>query len=154
MQEGFLDVAAGVVVKQFVVDGYSNDGDFFAVLCPCDDVELAVAVAHGTITGVELLMEQGLPAALLEYYLREIEGVWVDFVVHSNKKGRFVDAVIYEPIEPHVKEKCLYINSGDSVKAFDGANQAIGTLFMRFDTYSDAEQAVSHSEGWLQIEVA
>ena len=80
MQEGFLDVAAGVVVKQFVVDGYSNDGDFFAVLCPCDDVELAVAVAHGTITGVELLMEQGLPAALLEYYLREIEGVWVDFV--------------------------------------------------------------------------
>lgn len=93
----------------------------------------------------------GLP--LFKMTDAKYDGVWVDFVVHSNKKGRFVDAVIDEPIEPHVKEKCLYVNRGDSVGAFDGANQAVGTLFMRFDTYREAESVVSHAADWLQIKV-
>lgn len=43
---------------------------------------------------------------------------------------------------------------GDKVEAFTGANKAIGTLVLRFDTHADAENALNTVDEWLQVKVS
>lgn len=82
------------------------------------------------------------------------DGVWMDYVIHSNKAGRF-DSLSIDPAfrQAHVKDACVYVQPGDVVVAFDGANKAIGTLFLRFDTYAEAEAALQTSDKWLEVKV-
>jgi biotin carboxylase len=93
----------------------------------------------------------GLPIIPLE--TPRYDGVWVDLIIHSNKTGVFCDLDISEHIRPYVKEVSLYVGKGDNVTEFNGANQAIGTIFLRFDDYEEAERVVLGFSNWLRIKV-
>ena len=83
------------------------------------------------------------------------DGVWVDYVIHSNKSGKFVSLQIDEEFrKAHVREECVYVNPGDKVTEFNGANQAIGTLFLRFDSQAEAEAAIGNPKAWMEVAVA
>ena len=85
----------------------------------------------------------------------EYDGVWVDYVIHSPRQGLFRSIDIAKDFrEAHIREMSIYVKESDHVQSFTGANQAIGTLFMRFDTYGDAEHAVLNSSEWLTVNVA
>ena len=80
------------------------------------------------------------------------DGVWVDYVVHSNKSGKFVSFQIDEEFrKAHVREECVYVEPGDMVTEFNGANQAIGTLFIRFKTQEDAWRALASVDEWMKV---
>ena len=42
---------------------------------------------------------------------------------------------------------------GDPVDTFEGANNAIGTLVLRFDDSEALEQAITNQSEWLHINV-
>ena len=42
----------------------------------------------------------------------------------------------------HVKEVDLWVEKGDTVSAFRGANDAIGTLVVRFDTDDELQEFI------------
>lgn len=64
---------------------------------------------------------------------------------------------VYEGIEivkdlpAEVVEKDMWVRKGDKVEAFNGANNAIGTLVLRFDDKEKMEYAVTHQHEWLKI---
>ena len=108
-------------------------------------------------TGQDLIennvrMALGLP--LLPLSQPKYDGVWVDFVIHSNQTGRFECAIIDELMRKYVRETCLYVTHGDSVMTFNGANQALGSLFLRFESCSAAKNAVLNASEWLEVMVA
>ena len=83
------------------------------------------------------------------------DGVWVDYVIHSPRQGLFKSIDIAKDFrEAHVREMSVYVKELDPVQSFMGANHAIGTLFMRFDMYGDAEHAVLKPSEWLTVDVA
>ena len=83
----------------------------------------------------------GQPGGFLAYY-----------AVHSQ-----VDGVLGQiRISPNVKKKNIIENHiiifpGDSVKAFTGANTALGVLLMRFDDMDQMIYMIEHSEEWIEI---
>ena len=50
-------------------------------------------------------------------------------------------------------EEDLWVKPGDRVEAFNGANNAIGTLVLRFEDKEQMEYAVTHQSEWLTIRV-
>lgn len=83
------------------------------------------------------------------------DGVWVDFVIHSNKTGRFVSVMVDPAFRAaHVKEECIYVKPDDKVAAFDGANQAIGTLFLKFNSHEQAEEYLVKPDSWVKVNVS
>ena len=80
------------------------------------------------------------------------DGIWVDYVIHSNKPGKFgslqINAAFHKAC---VREVCVYVKPGDSVAEFNGANQAIGTLFLRFDTRDQVEEFLSNPHLWFNV---
>ena len=83
------------------------------------------------------------------------DGCWVDYVVHAPKTG-FLQEIAIKPDfqKSHVRMADFYVQVGSQVKGFSGANQALGHVFLRFDSYEEAKHAVMSPEKWLQVQVA
>ena len=80
------------------------------------------------------------------------DGYYVNYIVHSNLGGIFDEAIIDENFkEKHIIEAEIRINKGDHVETFKGANNAIGTLFLHFDTRAEMKATLSNQKEWLTL---
>lgn len=59
---------------------------------------------------------------------------WAEIVLHADKDGMFESLSVSESMRPYVLEEDLWVRKGDAVHAFEGANDAIGTLVMQFNS--------------------
>lgn len=81
-------------------------------------------------------------------------GAWAELIVHSETAGKFAGVWIAPEIaEKNVVEKDIWVQPGDLVKAFTGANETIGTIILKFASHDEAEQMMSHPEQWVKVMV-
>lgn len=82
----------------------------------------------------------------------ELTDYWVNFILHSNRGGQFqrID-YLQEFYERHVVEEAILVKDGDEIKPFTGANQSLGTIFLRFDTREQLDQFVSSPRKSISI---
>ena len=81
-------------------------------------------------------------------------GAWAEFIVHSNKAGKFVSLDIDPSFaEKHLIQNDLWVSPGDSISEFTGANQTIGTLVLKFDSHAQAEECLVKSGDWHKVVV-
>ena len=65
------------------------------------------------------------------------DGHWAEVILHADKSGIFQGLEIDPTMKAEVIEEDLWVKSGDKVRGFEGANDAIGTLVLRFESESD-----------------
>lgn len=65
---------------------------------------------------------------------KSYEGYWAEVILHSNRDGKFSEVKIDDSILPNVIETDLWVKQDHIIKNFNGANDAIGTLVLRFDS--------------------
>lgn len=82
-------------------------------------------------------------------------GSWAELIVHSNKSG------VYHGIEmssdfrnAHVVQEDMWVNPGDSVEEFSGANKTIGTLVLKFGSHDEAERCLGNPSEWMKVKVS
>ena len=80
-------------------------------------------------------------------------GHWAEIILHAGKNGRFVSMDIANTLPAEIVERDLWVAPGDDVHSFDGANDAIGTLVLRFNNPEEMEYYVTHQSDWLRINV-
>lgn len=78
-------------------------------------------------------------------------GNWAEIILHADKDGEFVELQIDPALPAEVVEEDLWVNPGDFVHGFEAANDAIGTLVLRFENADDLEQAMTNQGEWLKI---
>lgn len=80
------------------------------------------------------------------------DGVFVNYIVHSNKAGFFKEVIIEDDFKNnYIIESEIRVQKGNYVEAFKGANNAIGTLFLHFGTRGEMEKALNKQNEWLKI---
>lgn len=52
-----------------------------------------------------------------------------------------------------IVEEDLWVETGDKVESFEGANNATGTLVLKFQTAEDLEKAIVNQRSWLKVVV-
>ena len=77
-------------------------------------------------------------------------GHWAEIILHADRPGRFHSLSIDAAIPAEIVEKDLWVKPGDEVRAFNGANDAIGTLVLRFNDAAKMEYYVTHQREWLK----
>lgn len=81
-------------------------------------------------------------------------GHFAIMVLHSRQDGLFAGIEMDEKFrEKHLIEEEIRVNKGDKVSAFSGANAAIGTLFLRFESRVELELALASQKEWIKIEI-
>ena len=78
-------------------------------------------------------------------------GCWAEVILHSEQEGVFEQLWVSEYVKPNVVEKDLWVNAGDKVKGFTAANEAIGTLILRFDDEKQLDYVMSNIENYVKI---
>jgi hypothetical protein len=80
-------------------------------------------------------------------------GHWAEIILHADNEGIFDHIEISRDLCAEIVEEDLWVKAGDEVESFDGANNAIGTLILRFETAEELENAISHQKEWIKVVV-
>ena len=81
------------------------------------------------------------------------DGCWAEIILHSDKSGVFDSLWISDELEANVIERDLWIKSGDEVGGFSGANEAIGTLVLKFDTQERLEEVLNEQAKYVKVKL-
>ena len=112
--------------------------------------EILNYAADVDIIEAEVCASVGLP--LPDIHEPNYNGYYAINVLHSEKAGIFKDICIDANFEKaHVIERDLWVKSGDVVSGFTGANQSLGTIFLRFETREQLDQFVSAPNRYISI---
>lgn len=105
-------------------------------------------------TGVDMITNMvkysvGLPIDNIEQ--KPYDGCWAEIILHSDKPGVFEELWISDEIVGNVYERDLWIKEDDHVGGFEAANEAIGTLVLKFDSQEKIEEVLSNQEKYVKV---
>ena len=105
-------------------------------------------------TGVDMITNMvkysvGLPVD--EITQKPYNGCWAEIVLHSDEPGVFKELWISDEIADHVVERDLWIEEGTTVGGFEAANEAIGTLVLRFDSQAKMEEVLGNQSKYVKV---
>lgn len=80
-------------------------------------------------------------------------GHWAEIILHADKDGEFDHLEISKELSAEIVEEDLWVVKGDKVEGFEGANNAIGTLVLKFPTAEELEKAITNQRDWLKVMV-
>lgn len=108
-------------------------------------------------TGTDLIKHAVL-AALGEKNINismpEYKGYWAEIILHSRKNGVFKSIDIDPKIEKeNLIDTDVWVNPGDKINSFQSANNALGTLILKFDNQNDLDRNMNNINSWLKINV-
>lgn len=111
---------------------------------------LRYATGVDMITAITRAMVGDEPEAIEQ---KPYNGNWAEIILHADKDGEFVELQIDPALPAEVVEEDLWVNPGDFVHGFEAANDAIGTLVLRFENAEDLEKAITTQGEWLKVVV-
>ena len=105
-------------------------------------------------TGVDMITNMvkysvGLP--MDEITQKGYDGYWAEIILHSDEEGNFHELWISDEIVPNVIEKDIWISEGTFVGGFSAANEAIGTLILKFDSQQQAESILKNQKKYVKV---
>ena len=95
------------------------------------------------------IVGDSVPAVEQKPYL----GHWAEVILHAEKDGRFEGIEIAAGFKGEVVEEDLWVEKGEEVHSFMGANDAIGTLVLKFDTENEMTDTIENIHSWVGIKV-
>jgi len=82
----------------------------------------------------------------------EYKGHWAELILHSDRDGKFKELWIEPSLSGSVAQIDLWVQPGDRVERFSGANKAIGTLVMNFTDRALLEKCMG-THDWYKVVV-
>jgi carbamoylphosphate synthase large subunit len=79
------------------------------------------------------------------------KGHWAEIILHAETSGVFDHVEISKDIPAEIIEEDLWVEKGDKVSSFESANNAIGTLVLKFRSAESLEVAITHQKEWLKV---
>jgi carbamoylphosphate synthase large subunit len=116
-----------------------------------------IAELQDMATGQKLIqneIKKALGMPLDNITAPEYDGIWCNYILHTNKSGTFETIDINPEFQKkHVRDIGLIVKPGDKVVPFTGANNSLGTLFLRFETREELENSLNNPASWMQIKL-
>lgn len=109
---------------------------------------LRYATGVDMITAVTRAAVGDEPAGIVQ---KPYDGHWAEIILHADSDGAFGGLWIDPSIPAEVIEEDLWVSDGDEVRGFNGANDAIGTLVLRFSDAEDVETVLNSVRNWVKV---
>lgn len=107
-------------------------------------------------TGVDLITAMTryiVGDSIPEVNYKSYNGHWAEVILHADKEGMFDRIEISKDLRAEIVEEDLWVTKGEYVNSFNGANDAIGTLVLRFEDEKTMAESISNIPSWLKTVV-
>lgn len=137
-----IEVRVGVNGKPYIMELTPRGGGnrLCEMLRYATGVDMITAITRAMVGEEPVTIEQ-----------KPYNGHWAEIILHADKEGIFDSLQIDENYKQFVVEEDLWVEKGDKVNSFLGANDAIGTLVLKFDTAEQLEKALATQNSWLKV---
>lgn len=78
-------------------------------------------------------------------------GHWGEIILHSEEAGVFRRLELADEIRPYVQETDLWVQEGDRVERFTGANETIGTLVLRAESSEKLRDLIRRTDELVRV---
>lgn len=134
----------------------STDGKAYIMECSPRGGGNRLAEVLRYATGVDLIKNAvraaiGEPVEDVEQ--KPYDGFWAEVILHSDKAGVFGNLEISDEIKHNIVETDLWIEKGTNVGGFSAANEAIGTLVLRFETEEEMSEMMNKISDFVRVVV-
>ncbi len=89
------------------------------------------------VTGIDMIkytVDAALGLDCSDLKMENPEGYYSSYIIHSQRDG-VIKAIEFSPeIVPKIVYKDIWTHSGDWVKRFDGSNQTLGAMILKFES--------------------
>lgn len=106
------------------------------------------------MTGVDMItniVKSALGMELDVIEQKELKDNWAEIILHSEKEGTFEKLWISKEISSNIVENDLWIETGTHVGGFSGANEAIGTMVLKFDSQKQMDEVLNNQEKYIKV---
>ncbi len=137
-----IEVRIGTNGKPYIMELTPRGGGnrLCEMLRYATDVDMITAITRAMVGDDPGLVEQ-----------KPYNGHWAEIILHAPCDGEFNGLEISDALKAEVVERDLWVNPGDKVRKFEGANDAIGTLVLRFQDAEDLEKSITNQDEWLKV---
>lgn len=106
-------------------------------------------------TGIDLIEAEVLKAIgepLAEIKQPKYDGIYVNDIIHSNQGGKFCEVWYDEQFkQKHFISDAVYPKKGDVVEQFCGANNAVGSVFLKFGSHAEANSHIANHDENIKV---
>ena len=108
-------------------------------------------------TGIDLIEAEVLKAIgepLPEIMQPKYDGIYVNDIIHSNQGGKFCEVWYDDQFkQKHFISEAVYPKKGDTVEQFRGANNAVGSVFLRFKNHTESNGFINNHDQKIMVVV-
>ena len=139
-----IEVRVGMNGKPYIMELTPRGGGnrLCEMLRYATGVDMITAITRAIVGDEPELIEQ-----------KPYDGHWAEIILHAPHDGIFESIEILDSLAAEIIEEDLWVKPGDEVHGFEGANDAIGTLVLRFENAAELEKAITTQSQWLKIVV-
>lgn len=105
-------------------------------------------------TGVDLVrasIEAAIDGDLSFVNSNPYDVFWSIVILHGDKAGRYHDLSVSDEIKDSIIEKDIWVEPGDVVNQFRAANDAIGTLVMKFNDEKQMLEVIDNPDRYIKV---
>ena len=105
-------------------------------------------------TGVDLITNAVRAAVgedVVDVGQHDYNGYWAIVILHSDKPGIYETLWVSKEIEENIIEMDIWVENGDMVGGFSGANEAIGTLILSFKSEEQLHSIMVEQEKYIKV---
>lgn len=136
-----------VVKRIVVIDSYSTD----------KTIEIAkkygAEVYQHSFENYAKQYNYGVEVSMDEITQKPYDGCWAEIILHSDEPGVFKELWISDEIAENVVERDLWIEEGTPVGGFEAANEAIGTLVLKFESQERIEEVLGNQSKYVKVKL-
>lgn len=103
-------------------------------------VDMITAITRAMVGDEPIVIEQ-----------KPYNGHWAEIILHADQAGEFIGLQIDPSLTAEIVEEDIWVKPGEYVNGFEAANDAIGTLVLRFENAEDLEKAIINQRKWLKV---
>ena len=81
-----------------------------------------------------------------------INVIYVNDIVHSNESGKFCEVWYNEQFkQKHFMSQAVYLKKGDTVEPFSCANNAVGSVFLKFENHKEVDAHIANHDNNIKV---
>ena len=102
---------------------------------------------------IDAEVRKSLSMEIQSIHAPNYNGCYTIYVLHSKVNGIFEGLEIRNDFPGEILEEELRVHKGDHVEAFNGANNAIGSIFIKFQNRTKCDACLSHMSEYVKVKV-
>lgn len=105
-------------------------------------------------TGVDLIkftVDAALGQRIDTLKMTSTNGYWSSYMVHSLEAGEFEKLWISERAKTKIIEQDIWVNPGDPIEKYLGANNTYGTMILKFNSMEEMLNMVDNMENDIKV---